>query len=149
MGYSPRGVTKSQTWLSTTAIKILLQVGASWHSWHPIQNLLILQLWTNTQTSLCLWFSSVKWIICSGVVVKWNSLLKSSVQFSSVTQSCPTLGDPMHCSMPGFPVYHQLPEFTQTHIHWASNHLILCHPLLFLPSIFPSIRVFSNKSATQ
>ena len=58
----------------------------------------------------------------------------------------------MDCSMPGLPVYHQLPEFTQTHIHWvsdASNHLILCHPLLLLPLIFPSIRVFSNESALR
>ena len=49
---------------------------------------------------------------------------------------------------PGFPVHYQLPEFTQTHVHRvddASNHLIVCHPLLFLPSIFPSIRVFSNE----
>ena len=72
-----------------------------------------------------------------------------SVQFSSVAQSCPTLCDPMNRSTPGLPVHHQLPEFTQTHVHQSvvpSNHLILCRPLLFLPSIFPSIRVFSNKS---
>ena len=51
--------------------------------------------------------------------------------------------------MPGFPVHHQLPEFSQTHVRWVSdaiNHLILCHPLLLLPSIFPSIRVFSSES---
>ena len=56
----------------------------------------------------------------------------------------------MNCSMPGLPVHHKLPEFTQTHGHWVvmpSSHLILCHPLLLLPSIFPSIRVFSNESA--
>ena len=41
----------------------------------------------------------------------------SSVQFSSVIQACPTLCDPMNCSMPGLPVHHQLPEFTQTHVH--------------------------------
>ena len=55
----------------------------------------------------------------------------------------------MNCSTPGLPVHHQLPEFTQTHVHWVvkpSNHLILCHPLLLPPSIFPSIRVFSNES---
>jgi len=54
----------------------------------------------------------------------------------------------MDCSMPGLPVYHQLPEFAQTHVHWVgdTNHLILCHPLLLLPSIFPSVRVFSNES---
>ena len=55
----------------------------------------------------------------------------------------------MNCSTPGLPVHHQLLEFTQTHVHWVvmpSNHLILCHPLLLPPSIFPSIRVFSNES---
>ena len=56
----------------------------------------------------------------------------------------------MNCSTPGLPVHHQLPESTQTHVHRVSDaiqHLILCHPLLLLPSIFPSIRVFSNESA--
>ena len=55
----------------------------------------------------------------------------------------------MDCSMPGLPVHHQLPEFTQTHVHWAvmpSNHLILCLPLLLPPSVIPNIRVFSNES---
>ena len=63
-------------------------------------------------------------------------------------KSCLTLCDPMDCSTPGLPVHHQLPELTQTHIHWLvmpSNHLILCHPLLLPPSIFPSIRVFSSE----
>ena len=56
----------------------------------------------------------------------------------------------MNCSMPGLPVHHQLLEFIQTHVHWVDDaiyHLILCRPLLLLPSIFPSIRVFSNESA--
>ena len=72
----------------------------------------------------------------------------SSVQFSSVSQSCLTLCDPMNCSMPGFPVHYQIPAFTQTHVEsvMPSNHPILCCPLLLLPSIFPSIRVFSNES---
>ena len=55
----------------------------------------------------------------------------------------------MDCSTPGFPVHHQLPELTQTHAHQvgdAIQYLILCHPLLLPPSIFPSIRVFSNES---
>ena len=72
------------------------------------------------------------------------------VQFSPVSQSCLNLCDPVDCSTPGFPVHHQLPEFTQTHLCWSvmpSNHLILCHPLLLLPSIFSGIRVFSNESA--
>ena len=70
-------------------------------------------------------------------------------QFSSVAQLCPTLCNPMDCSTPGLPVHHQLPEFTQTHVHRVSDAiqpLILCHPLLLLPSVFPSIRVFSNES---
>ena len=73
----------------------------------------------------------------------------SSVQFSSVAQSCLILCDPMNCSTPGFPVHHKLPELAQTHVHQSvmpSNYLILCRPLLLPPSIFPSIRVFSNKS---
>jgi len=69
---------------------------------------------------------------------------------SSVAQSCPTLCDLMDCSMPGLPVHHQLPEFTQTHVRWVGNAIQPSHPLcplLLLPSIFPSIRVFSNESA--
>ena len=73
----------------------------------------------------------------------------SSVQFSSVTQSCLTLCDPMNRSTPGLPVHHQLPEFTQLmsiESVMPSSHLILCRPLLLLPPIPPSIRVFSNES---
>ena len=50
-------------------------------------------------------------------------------QFSSVTQSRPTPCDPMDCSTPGFPVHHQLPEFTQTHVHWVSYAIQPSHPL--------------------
>ena len=56
---------------------------------------------------------------------------------------------PVHCSTPGLPVHHQLLELAQTHIHRVgvpSNYLILCRPLLLLPSVFPSIRVFSSES---
>ena len=79
----------------------------------------------------------------------------NAVQFSSVAQSCPTLCDPMNRSTPGLLVHHQLQEFTQTHIHrvgdaiqsvMPSSHLILCRPLLLLPPIPPSIRVFPNES---
>ena len=67
-----------------------------------------------------------------------------------VQLSCSVLLDPMDCSTQGFPVHHQLTELAQTHVIESaipSNHLILCHRLLCLPSIFPSIRVFSNKLA--
>ena len=53
----------------------------------------------------------------------------SSVQFSSVAQSCPTLCDPMNRSTPGLPVHHQLPEFIQTHIHRVSDDIQPSHPL--------------------
>ena len=51
------------------------------------------------------------------------------IQFSSVTQSCPTLCDPMNHSIPGLPVHHQLPESTQTHVHWVSDAIQPSHPL--------------------
>ena len=75
-----------------------------------------------------------------------------SVQFSSVTQSFLTLCNPMNRSKPGLLIHHKLPESTQpisTESVMPSNHLLLCHPLLSLPSIFPSIRVFSNESALR
>ena len=56
-------------------------------------------------------------------------MVASSVQLSSVAQSCPTLGDPMNHSMPGLPVHHQLPEFTQTHVQWVGDAIQPSHPL--------------------
>ena len=75
--------------------------------------------------------------------------LSLGVQFSSLAQSCPTLCNPMNCSTPGLPVHHQLPEFTQTHVHRVSDAIqpsvSSCHPLPLLPPIPPSIRVFSKR----
>ena len=73
-------------------------------------------------------------------------------QFSSVAQLCPTLCDPMNGSTLAHPVLHQflsLPKLMFTESVMLSNHLILCHPFVLLPSIFPSIRVFSNESALR
>ena len=78
------------------------------------------------------------------------SVCFSPVIISSVAQLCPTLCDPMNRSTPGLSVHHQLLEFTQTHVHRvgdASSHLILYRPLLLLPPIPLSIRVFSSESA--
>ena len=75
-------------------------------------------------------------------------MLRLFLYHCSVAQSCLTLCDPMDCSTPGFPVHHQLPELSQTHVIdpvMPSSHLILCRPLL-PPLIFPSIRVFSDES---
>ena len=52
-----------------------------------------------------------------------------SSQFSSIAQKCLTICDPMDCSTPGFPLHHQLPELTQTHVHWVSNAIQPSHPL--------------------
>ena len=79
-------------------------------------------------------------------------LTAASVQFSSAAQSCPTLCDPMNRSTPGLPVHHQLPEFTETHVHWVGDAIQPSHPLsspFFLPPIPPSIRVFSNESTLR
>ena len=83
------------------------------------------------------------WVLTSHWLIKSNS-----VQFSLsvVSNSLWPLG--LH-STPGLPVHHQLPEFTQTHVHWVGDAIQPSHPLMSpspLPSIFPSIRVFSNES---
>ena len=75
-----------------------------------------------------------------------------SVQFSSVAQRCPTLCGPMDCSTSGFPIYLQLLELVQTHVHRVSDAIQTSHLLpspSFLPSIFPSIRVFSKESVLR
>ena len=77
----------------------------------------------------------------------WSITVCQSV--SSVTQSCPTLCEPMNHSTPGLPVHHKLPEFTQIHVHRVGDAIQPSHPLLsllLLPPIPPSIRIFSNES---
>ena len=159
-------------------------------------------------------------VIMNNTALLWTVICTFLLQFRSVAQPCPTLCDPMDCSMPGLPVHHQLPELAETSVHlvgdaiqpshsllcpslpafnlfqhqslfqWVgsshqvqfssvqllshvrllatslsitnswnlpklksielvmpSNHLIFCHPLLILPSIFPIMRVLSNESA--
>ena len=81
-----------------------------------------------------------------------NSLATKNLQFSSVTQLFPTLCNPMDCSTPGFPVHHQsrsLLKFMSVKSVMPSNHLILCPPLLPLPSVSPSIRVFLSESVLR
>ena len=73
-------------------------------------------------------------------VLEWGAITAPSVQLRSVTQSCPTLCDPMNRSTPGLPVYHKLPEFTQTYVHQVGDVIQPSHPLssLSLPSSNPS-----------
>ena len=82
--------------------------------------------------------------------ITWDQIKgMKAFQFSSVTQSCLTVCNSMDCSSPGLPVQHQLQSLLKLiyiELVMPSNHLILCCPLLLLPSVFPSIRVFSNES---
>ena len=96
--------------------------------------------------------SSSEHLQFGGVFSHWQNNLGNLHQillsryFSSVTQLCPTICDPKDCSTTGFPVHHQLPELLKLKsiksVMMTSNHLIIYCPLLLLPSIFPSIRVF-------
>ena len=65
-------------------------------------------------------------------ILEWGAIAFSDMrhQIRSVAQSCPTLCDPMNCSTPGLPVHHQLPEFTQTHVHQVGDAIQPSHPLL-------------------
>ena len=80
-----------------------------------------------------------------------SSFVIYSVQFSSIAELCPTLCDPMNCSTPGLPVHHQLPKFTQTHIHRVRDAIQPSYPLLSPspPAPNPSQRVFSNESTVH
>ena len=84
------------------------------------------------------WWAAIYGVAQSRTRLKWPgssssrkpyALVTGSVQFSSVAQSCPTLCDPMNRSIPGLPVHHKLPEFTQTHLHWVGDAIQPCHPL--------------------
>ena len=94
------------------------------------------------------WQATVHGVAKSGTQLSNIHSQTSSVHFSSVTQSCPTLRDPMNCSTSGLPVHHQLPGLRLMSIEsvMPSSHLILCRPFLLLPPIPPSILVFSNES---
>ena len=80
----------------------------------------------------------------------YTTLITLCVCCCLVSQSCPTLCDPVDCSMPGLPVHHHLQELAQTHVHWIRDAIQPLGPRSFSSppgSIFPSIRVFSNESA--
>ena len=90
------------------------------------------------------------------ILLPWSIMVSNHIfapvtivtKFSSVTQSCPTVCDPMDCSIPGFSITNSrsLLKLMSIESVMPSSHLSLCRPLLLLPSIFPSVRVFSKKS---
>ena len=133
MGCSPWGRKESETteWLADTHSLILLLsritayssslecrfndpclTNRMWWKWWPVTS----ETLSNKMEFSFLCFLS-------------GHLLFSSVQFTSVAQSCLTLCDPMNCSTPGLPVHHQFPEFTQTHVHWVGDAIQPSHPL--------------------
>ena len=111
------------------------------YSWHAL-DLIFMGVEMQKETLCKLWPQQVHivvHILCLNLLIsqRWKksiikeilSLHSLSVQFSSATQSCPTLCDPMKCSTPGLPVHHQLLEFTQTHVHQVSDAIQPSHPL--------------------
>ena len=94
-------------------------------------------LW-NAATQISLSLTTSKFVsnlcplswLCSLTISSSFAPFSSSVHFSSVTQLCPTLCNPMDCSMPAFPVHHQLLNPTQTHVYWVSDAIQPLHPLL-------------------
>ena len=112
--------------------------------YHPGGSHHLMPTWKSSASSIC--NLPLSWLIPSfpSSIYSTGFLEKvciSSVQFSSVAQSCPTLCDPMNHSTPDLPVHHQLLEFTQTHVHQSvmpSSHLILCLPFSSCPQSLPA-----------
>ena len=123
-----------------------LRVG---HDWVTSLSLFIFMHWRTWQPTLLFLPGESQGWGCPRVGHDWRNLAVA-VAAGKVTQCCPTLCDPMDCSTPGLPVHHQLRSLLKLMSIESvipSNHVILCRPLLLPPSIFPSIRVFSNESA--
>ena len=93
------------------------------------------------------WFLRSRWHKAKATGFQRCSFFGVSVQFSSVTQSCLTLCDPMDCSVPGFPVHHQLPKLAQTHVHWVGDAIQLSHSLSS-PST-PAFNLFKHQGHFQ
>ena len=110
----------------------------TWQKWHVFSRLSEKpELTSSNQRWGCSWW------LCA-------SLRRlSSVQFSWVAQSCPTLCDPMNSSTPGLPVHHQLPEFTQTHVHQVSDAIQPSHPLLSFSSCSQSLPASESFPVSQ
>ena len=103
------------------------------HPWNfPSKNTGVVAIFFSRGSS---WVRDWTWISCIGRRILYHcttwEALETSVKFSSITQSCPILCNPMNCSTPGLPVHHQHPEFTQTHVYWIGDAIQPSHPLSF------------------
>ena len=96
---------------------------------NPVSSLLLIHIQIKP------WFSSVQF---TSVAQSCPTLYDPTNRSTSVAQSCPTLYNPMNRSTPGLPVHHQLPEFTQTHVHWVGDTIQPSHPLLSTSPPAPS-----------
>ena len=169
------GVAKSQTQLSDKHFHLLFYMLTTFISSHKhdfthlkywfIPNLYLcnlrINIWEKWDLYYEIRYSVANYNFCYKILKQDNQIKKKGKclrqiiltcmlsLFSSVAHMCSTPCNPMDCSMPGFPVHHQLPKITQTQVHWGSDailHLIFCHPLPFQHSEFHSIKVFSNES---
>ena len=119
----------STVWITTNCGKFL-EMGIPDHLTCFLRNLYAAQEATvRTRHGTMNWFQIGKGVR-QGCMLSPCLFNLCRVQFSSVSQSCPTLCDHMNRSMPGLPVHHQLPEFTQTHAHWVGDAIQPSHPLL-------------------
>ena len=136
------GFTSFLIWIPSFFLALLLCLGLPILCWIKVARVSICLVPDLTGKAFSF---SVDSDISHGLIIYKLYYVNSLVQLLSCIQLC----DPVDCSSPGFPVQHQLPELTQTQSIESvmpSNHLILCCSLFLLPSIFPSIRVFSNES---
>ena len=122
------GVAKSQTRMSDWTELIYLIIASLVFESSCVHSCFLNWLRVNRQEVSQNWQSKVKKAIYPVIYLEpniWHAVEKnsSSVQFSWVTQSCSTLCDPMNRSTPGLPVHHQLPESTQTHVHWVGDSI--------------------------
>ena len=116
----------------------LISFSIDWFDLLSIQGTLKSLLQHHTSKASILWLCAFIMVHLShpyitaakAIALTIQTFVSNNVQFSSVAQSCPTLCDPMNRSMPGFPVHHQLPESTQTHVHRVGDAIQPSHPLL-------------------
>ena len=125
--HSAHQVLASSVWIQGSPC--LIYEAGSWHKSYFSSGSKVLVPTKLTMSGTYYYFISSSLRLLDACYGKSREILPYSVQFSSVTQSCPTLWDPMNHCTPGLPVHHQLPEFTQTHVHQVGDAIQPSHPL--------------------
>ena len=144
-------MTLNHSFLCLSNIELYIHTPSSYSflCWYTFGNFQV-QAMVNS-AAVNIWIHVSFWIMIFFGYMTRSGISELYVQFSSVTQSCPTLCIPMNHSTPGLPVHHQLLESTQTHVHWVSDAIQLTHPLLSPSPAFnlSQLRVFSNEPALR